>query len=175
MGGRGSKAKGREYQKEIAEQIAARWGFTIEAMSPKSIGKVVNGVTYVSEKDNPDLRVRQMGQAGADIVCLTKHARVQFPYSVECKIRKALPSLLTMMEWEELNKWLCQATTADIKSIVVFRANRTESWVAFRERAVLGLDQLEPPYAFGGAWVLTTLGNFLEHIEKWNWNADRNK
>ena len=73
------KAKGRRLQSQLAEALAAYFGLTIEAVPPTKPGirKLRAGGTarYVPEGERADLRVRRMGEAGADVALLTKRAR----------------------------------------------------------------------------------------------------
>jgi hypothetical protein len=111
--GRGSKDKGLEFQHEIARDVARTFGWTVEAMTPKSIGRTVAGVSYVSEQDAPDLRIRSSGAPGADIVPLSPRAAAAFPFLVEAKIRDSLPGfwpfLATGHTSEFWRPWLAQA------------------------------------------------------------------
>ena len=75
MTSKSGKAKGRRLQVLVAETLAARFNLTIEAAAPTKPGLRANGARYVSEGDMPDLRVRQMGQPGADVALLSEHAR----------------------------------------------------------------------------------------------------
>lgn len=68
------KAKGRRLQVFVAESLARACDLTIEASPPTKPGER-NGVIWVSEGNNPDLRVRQMGQAGADVALLSIQAQ----------------------------------------------------------------------------------------------------
>jgi hypothetical protein len=162
---RSGKAKGREFQKRVAEAIAKKFGLTIEAMSPKSVGKVVNGARYVPEGDG-DLRVRQMGQAGFDIVCLTEKARRFFPYNVECKSRKTLPNPLG--GWGELVKWFNQARLHPCvgTSIVVFKANRSAPYVLLKKYSRLFDTDDFPFLCVKGDLILMDFENFLEDLTR---------
>jgi hypothetical protein len=90
--GRGSKDKGIAFQHDVARDVARTFRWTVEALSPRSIGKCVGGVRYVSEQDAPDLRVRTMGASGADVIPLSARAAERFPFLTECKIRATLPA-----------------------------------------------------------------------------------
>lgn len=68
-------AKGRRLQVLVAETVATQFGLTIEAASPTKPGTRANGAVYVAEGERPDLRVRQMGQPGADVALLSEKAR----------------------------------------------------------------------------------------------------
>lgn len=91
------KAKGRRLQVTVAEAIARRCDLTISAVPPTKPGKR-NGVVWVSEHQSPDLLVRMMGQAGADVALLSPEAlkRVAMkmddpivPLWIECKNTEA--------------------------------------------------------------------------------------
>ncbi len=91
------KAKGRRLQVTVAEAIARRCDLTISAVPPTKPGKR-NGVLWVPEHQAPDLLVRMMGQAGADVAILSEKAkaRVAFdmdnsptPLWIECKNTEA--------------------------------------------------------------------------------------
>jgi len=83
------KAKGRRFQVEVAETIARARGLTIEAVPPTKTG-VRKDVRWV-EEGHADLRVRRMGEAGADVALLSELAREQItlghniPVWIECK------------------------------------------------------------------------------------------
>lgn len=62
------KAKGREFQKMIAQDLADKFNLKIE-------------------KDTGDIEVRQMGQSGVDIILRNEGLR-KFPFSIECKNTK---------------------------------------------------------------------------------------
>jgi len=59
----------------VAESLASTFDLTIEAAPPTKPGKRRNGAVYVPEGQQPDLRVRQMGQPGADVALLSEKAR----------------------------------------------------------------------------------------------------
>jgi hypothetical protein len=84
--------KGREFQQEVACEIARGFGGTVEALVPRAVGKVVQGVRYVAEHDGPDLRVRTSGAAGPDVVPLSARAAEAFSFMVACKIWGRLPN-----------------------------------------------------------------------------------
>ncbi len=75
MTSKSGKAKGRRLQVEVAETLAIQMGLTIEAAPPTKPGERANGAVYVLEGENPDLRIRQMGQAGADVALLSERAQ----------------------------------------------------------------------------------------------------
>jgi hypothetical protein len=93
--------KGRAFQQEVACEIARSFGWTVEALVPRAVGKVVKGVRYVAEHDSPDLRVRTSGAPGPDVVPLSARAAEAFPFMVECKIRGSLRGF-----WRD---WVAQA------------------------------------------------------------------
>jgi len=62
------KAKGREFQKQIALDISAKFDL-------------------IFEKDTGDIEVRQMGQAGVDVI-LRNEGLKKIPFSIECKNTK---------------------------------------------------------------------------------------
>lgn len=87
---RSRKAKGRRLQVEVAEMLAYAFHLTIEATPPTKPGVRANRVVYVNEGENPDLRVRQMSEAGADVALLTSKAQAKIalykePLHIECK------------------------------------------------------------------------------------------
>jgi hypothetical protein len=99
--GSASARKGREFQQEVAREIARGFGWTVEALVPRAVGKVVKGVRYAPEHDSPDLRVRTWGAPGADVVPLSARAAAACPFMVECKIRGTLPAF-----WHD---WVAQS------------------------------------------------------------------
>lgn len=85
---RKSKSKGRRFQVIVAEMLAQFFGLSIEANPPRKPG-VRKGVAYVMEGQG-DLRVRNMGQAGADVALVSHAARkmvsfLNIPFHIECK------------------------------------------------------------------------------------------
>ena len=72
--GRAVKAKGRRLQVTTAVCLALRFNLSIEATPPTKPG-LRNGVLWVPETENPDLRVRVMGQPGPDVVLVSPRAR----------------------------------------------------------------------------------------------------
>jgi len=158
---RSAKAKGQNFQKEVAEMIAGTFHLTIEALSPVSVGHETNGVRYVSEGDAPDLRVRTMGLAGADIVPLSERAQACFPFYVECKIRRQLPSLFAILtptiSHNEFSRWMkvlveeSERKKLPYASLLVFRSNRSIPWCLFFTGGVDLSEMLSasPFHAFG--------------------------
>ncbi len=63
-----AKAKGREFQKIIAQDLADKFNLKIE-------------------KDTGDIEVRQMSQSGVDVILRNEGLR-KFPFSIECKNTK---------------------------------------------------------------------------------------
>jgi len=92
------KAKGRRLQATVAEALSRTHGLTIEAVPPTKPGAREHGATYVGEFKQPDLRVKRMGEAGADVVLLSQRAvdrvalqdtnGVWHPVWFECKNRE---------------------------------------------------------------------------------------
>jgi len=85
-----AKCKGRRLQTQLAETLAVRFDLTIDATPPTKPGARPNGAVYVPVHAFPDLRVKRMGEAGADVELLTPRAieRVQldgYPIWFECK------------------------------------------------------------------------------------------
>lgn len=69
------KRKGRKLQVELAEQLSVLFGLTIEATPPTKPGvREATGAVYVPVHAFPDLRVKRMGEAGADVELLTPKA-----------------------------------------------------------------------------------------------------
>lgn len=70
--------------------LAYAFHLTIEATPPTKPGVRNNRVVWVNEGDNPDLRVRQMSEAGADVALLSSKAQTKItlfkePLHIECK------------------------------------------------------------------------------------------
>lgn len=89
----GRKAKARRLQVEVAEMLARAFGLTILAEKPTKPGRR-NGVLWVPEGEPADLKVRMMGQSGADVALLTARARRAVAYDgaplwIECKNMEA--------------------------------------------------------------------------------------
>lgn len=90
---RGGKAKGRRLQVRVAVALARAFELTIEATPPTPTGRR-DGVDWVAETAMPDLMVRRMGEAGADVALLTDKARASVslggkPLWIECKNHEA--------------------------------------------------------------------------------------
>lgn len=86
---RSRKAKGRRLQVEVAELLARTFDLTIEAVPPTTPG-IKRRAEWVREEDGPDLRVRQMSEAGVDVALLTHKAQKIIaidgqPLHIECK------------------------------------------------------------------------------------------
>lgn len=90
---RSGKAKGRRLQVRVAETFARAFELTIEATPPTPTGRR-DGVDWVAETAMPDLMVRRMGEAGADVALLSDKARARVslggkPLWIECKNHEA--------------------------------------------------------------------------------------
>lgn len=70
-----AKAKGRRLQQQVAEALSRAFGLTIAAVPPTRPRRDASGVVYVPESDGPDLGIRRIGEAGADVVLLSARAR----------------------------------------------------------------------------------------------------
>ncbi len=68
------RAKGRRLQVEVAVILAKKFKLQIEATPPTKPG-IREGAIWVAEDDKPDLRVRTMGQPGADVAILSLRAK----------------------------------------------------------------------------------------------------
>ncbi len=149
MKAKGVKGKGREFQKEIAGVLARTFDLTVLALSPRSAGKTVQGVRYVSEREQPDLLVRESGQPGADVVPLSPRAAACWPFLIEAKIRKQMGTgwnLISETEAQaELWHWLKQARehvrhdmgtqATPLFPLVVFRVFRKNALCAVSVRS----------------------------------------
>ncbi len=106
-----AKAKGREFQKIIAQDLADKFNLKIE-------------------KDVGDIEIRPMGQAGVDII-LRGEGLKKFPFSVECKNTKKF--LVSFIEQAKSNvkkdtDWLLVWKGFKEKSIVIL------DWKVFLEK-----------------------------------------
>jgi hypothetical protein len=108
-----------------------------------------------------------MGVGGMDIAPISDRARKVFPYSIECKIRKQLPSLLSMSDWKELDKWMAQAAdnSDGLIPIVVFRANRSDTFVVI-EKSFAPINAKYEMACFGPSDMIIRLDDFLESLHE---------
>lgn len=95
MKSRQRKVKGRKLQVALAEKLALELGLTIEAQPPTPVGIRANGVNYLAEDQWPSLRIRRMGEPGADVALLSPLARNKVrlygcPLYFECKNHERL-------------------------------------------------------------------------------------
>lgn len=102
-----AKAKGRRLQQQAAEILAEAMGLTIDAEPPAKPGER-RGVVYVPEGQG-DLRIRRMGQPGADIVLASQKAQWRIaidgrPAWIECKNQEAFR--LDAATWSRGSIWL---------------------------------------------------------------------
>jgi len=124
------KAKGRRLQTETAESLGVRLNLTIDAEPPTKPGRRSSGAIYVPEGTG-DLRIRRMGQPGADVVPISKVAQDRLrlnrePLHIECKNVETF-DLMTILRTRESPAWLTQAfRQCDKKKhpLVVLRKNR---------------------------------------------------
>lgn len=86
---RSRRDKSRRLQVQVAEAFARAFKLMVLAEKPTKPG-TRNGVLWVPEGEPADLKVRMMGQAGADVALLTARARdaiswCGLPLWIECK------------------------------------------------------------------------------------------
>ena len=171
-----AKAKGRRLQVELAEALSVRLGLTIEATPPTKPGvREASGAVYVPVHSFPDLRVKRMGEAGADVELLTPKAASYtkldgHPIWWECKnVERGadfnaafwrsgrLPLLDTAFEQADASR-PPQSTVA-----VVFSRNHYPILVAWRAREL----HTSVPHAVLQSGdhlvVVATLMGFMEH------------
>jgi len=128
----GAKAKGRRLQVLTAEIIAREYSLTIEAHPPVPVGER-QGVLYVREDENPDLRVRGSSEPGADVVLVTERARSCLcaprgeSFHIECKNVEEIglgPKFWTGLGSAILDTAYNQALTSGREPLVVLSRNR---------------------------------------------------
>lgn len=91
------RSKARRLQVHVTEALARAFDLTILAEKPTLPG-VRDGVVWVPEGEPADLKVRVMGQAGADVALLTPRAMKAValdghPLYFECKNAEATPAV----------------------------------------------------------------------------------
>jgi len=106
------KAKGRSFQKQIADDIA----------------NLLN-IKYDQQDDNCLIHSREMGQSGTDIV-LRNEAQTQFPFSIEVKNQNYI-SLLQFINQAKYNKKDNTDWMIVIKSIKLNKPIVVLEWEAF--------------------------------------------
>lgn len=173
------KAKGRRLQVELAEQLSVRFGLTIEATPPTKPGvREASGAVYVPVHAFPDLRVKRMGEAGADVELITPKAteRVRldgYPIWWECKnvergwdlgpgFWKTGSLALVTQAFEQAKA----AKPVDTTTVVVISKNRHPTLAAWLVRAYKPPPHMRPQILVDmhdDLVVLTTLELFFEH------------
>lgn len=112
---RSRKAKGRRLQNEVRDRLLELYNGTLE---------------------EGDIKAALMGESGTDIK-LSPLARKYFPYSTECKNQEKL-NIWGALEQAELNN------RSDTSPIVIFKRNRSKTYVALEWEAFLKLILLPP-------------------------------
>lgn len=173
MNTKGCKQKGRTFQQQCAEAIAIHLGLTIQAEPPTKPGTRANDAVYVPETDPADLRIRRMGQPGADIVLASEKARTRVAdsasgraYWIECKNTEDFT--LDAKFWSHGSAWLekvqvatvLAANSAGMAPLVLVKRN---GWPAFAwARGDAQWVGWGNPLFCRGGWWATTLKAFLE-------------
>jgi len=103
MKARSAKAKGRRLQDAVREILREH---------------------FKNKLEDDDITTALMGESGIDVK-LSPAARKIFPYSVECKNQEKLNIWAALKQAEENTK-------ADTKPIVVFKRNRSDTYVAMK-------------------------------------------
>ena len=109
------KAKGRQLQNHVAEEIRTTFGLPPE-----------------------DVRPAVMGETGCDIK-LSHGARQRVPFAIECKKRE------TLNIWEALKQAEANAKAEGLKPALVFSRNRSAIYATVRFEDLLALIARETP------------------------------
>lgn len=116
---RSAKAKGRNFQNRLAEDIRKAFGLSVN-----------------------DVRPAIMSEAGMDIK-LSDAARIAFPFAVEAKARESLPLWASIAQAEE------NAAIEALKPLLAFKRNGSEVYVVLRWEDFMTLMKVAAGHVFG--------------------------
>ncbi len=136
------KAKGRRLQVTVAEAIARHCNLTIAAVPPTKPGKR-NGVAWVPEHEAPDLLVRMMGQAGADVGLLSPKALERVAFKIDDPLASLWIECKNTEAWDFGPIFWKTATSRFIENAMM-QAENAKPLQSFRPIVVLGKNNWPP-------------------------------
>jgi len=179
------RQKARRLQVEVAEILARRFKLTIEAAPPTKPG-VKKKIRWVREDEKPDLRVRTMGQAGADVGLLSEKAKRKISLFVTEVIEKGGGLQPIWFEVKNVERWSLDATfwrKGILPTVMSGAYNQAKKSApgGWRPIAVVGKNYMPPlaiwrdadpgeldvldgdgsPMVASGPWVITPFEHFV--------------
>jgi hypothetical protein len=185
-----ANGKARRLQVLAAELLSIHCDLSIEACPPTKPGIRATGARYLPEGSQPDLRVRMMGQPGADVALISDKAKAQArfrdgnPFWIECKNTEKWGLESTFWERSVLPEFMqdalaqaeqgSQAAGGGSTPLVVLAKNHWTPMALWRptdlQRALL--QSTGAVWITGGPWALMPYGHLIEWMAQFGHEAD---